>query len=161
MMIVVAILGILAAVAIVAYNKYVERSHNAEATGILSDIRLKQEAYRATFHRYANLAGASWVPGTTPGITSKNWPTDKVQWNQLGVRPDNGVYFIYYSESGLPGEAPTLFTTAEFPANATTNDFWYGARALQDLNGDGKCAGFQITTGITQIQEIQDGSCPS
>lgn len=165
-MIVVAILGILAAVAIVAYNKYVERSHNAEATGILADIRLKQEAYRATFHQYANLKDAGWVPNATPGIASRNWPTDKVQWNQLGVRPDNGVYFSYYGESGLPGDAPSAFNEADFPQDAGgqrifMNDFWYGAKALQDLNDDGKCAGFQITTGIMQIQEIKDGSCPS
>jgi type IV pilus assembly protein PilA len=161
MMIVVAILGILAAVAIVAYNKYVERSHNAEATGILADIRLKQEAYRATFHQYANLKDASWVPDTSPGISPRNWPTDKTQWNQLGVRPDNGVYFSYYGESGLPGDAPTGFSDELLPASITDNDFWYGAEALQDLNGDGKCAGFLIVTGTMQIQEVKDGACPS
>ena len=98
LMIVVAILGILAAVALVAYRQYTIRAHNAEATSVLADIRLKQEAYRATFHRYAHIG--VWTPdGATPSSEEMIWPTDTAldtvggQWRQLGVVPDRSIRY--------------------------------------------------------------------
>ena len=66
LMIVVAILAVLSAVAIVAYTKWVTKSKDSEATAILADVRIKQEAYRGVFHQYANI-NDKWVPpGSTP-----------------------------------------------------------------------------------------------
>ena len=160
LMIVVGIIGILAAVGIVAYTKWIERSRNAEATGVLADIRLKQEAYRATFHRYADIRGDGWVPAGQPGQSSVDWPADKVNWNQLGVRPDNGVYFRYYGEAGAP-KASAGATSV--PQEVRDHDFWYGARAVQDLDADNLCAGFEIISGKMQMTELQEasGHCPS
>jgi prepilin-type N-terminal cleavage/methylation domain-containing protein len=170
LMIVVAILGLLATVAIVAYRSYVVRARNAEATSVLADVRLKQEAYRATFHRYASIP--EWLPDTTPGASSRLFfsptatyaLTDPIgQWLQLGAVPSGQVYFSYYIIAGAPGST----TKGIFSSITLDNDvdFWFAARALQDLNGDGKCEGFEVYSGGGNIVSLMPeygyaGGCP-
>lgn len=159
LMIVVAILGILAAVASVAYTNYIERAHNSEATGILSDIRLKQEAYRSAFHQYADLSGDGWVPARSDASDwgdALSWPSDKTTWNQLGVRPDAGVTFSYKGAAGAPGS-----DDPSSPFNGlgidVENDFWYAAMAKQDYDGDGNFACFIVQSGVQIIKEFEEG----
>lgn len=45
LMITIAIIGILAAIALPAYNDYVKRSKTTEATSTLADLRVKMEQY--------------------------------------------------------------------------------------------------------------------
>ncbi len=167
LMIVVAILAILAAVAIVAYGQYARKAKNAEATSVLADIRIKQEAYRASFHRYADMQiGANWMPDTTPGAEARNWPTAGAvttlpgAWRMLGVNPDHGVYFSYTCMAGAPG------TPAGAPFGGldieNQNDFWFAAQALQNLDEDTECEGFEIYSGQGKIVDLQEGevTCP-
>ena len=167
LMIVVVILGILAAVAIAGYGAYIKKSRNAEATAMLADIRLKQEAYRGTFHQYADLSGACsmWIPRGSPNgdaATTTTWDaTCQAGWRQLGVLPPNGLYFIYYSEAGVPGATPGRTEYTSNGVNSAT-DFWFGATALQDLDEDGDCGGFVTVSGVLNILDLSEGSisCP-
>ena len=167
LMIVVAILAILAAVAIVAYGQYARKAKNAEATSVLADIRIKQEAYRASFHQYADMQiGANWMPDATPGANARAWPvagavtTLPGAWRMLGVTPDHGVYFSYTCMAGAPGVA------AGAPFNGlgieNQNDFWFAAQALQNLDEDGECGGFEIYSGQGKIVDLDEGqvNCP-
>lgn len=160
LMIVVAILGILAAVALVAYQQYVQRAHDSEATSVLADIRLKQEAYRATFHRYASVDAQDWTPSSPPSSEEQHWPTETAlstaggQWRQLGVIPDGAVFFVYAMETGPPGTASERF---EGLGPLTSADFWFAARALQDLDDDGECGGFEVYSGSGRIAELDEG----
>jgi type IV pilus assembly protein PilE len=70
LLIVVAIIGILSAVALPAYNDYTTRAKFTEATGHLSDLRVKMEQYYQDNRRYSTTAG-----GGTCGITGGNTPT--------------------------------------------------------------------------------------
>jgi prepilin-type N-terminal cleavage/methylation domain-containing protein len=171
LMIVVAIIGVLAAVAIVAYRRYTIRAHNAEATSVLADVRLKEEAYRATFHQYANI-GDVWVPASAPGPdprpflnTSSAYALSDPEgkWQQLGAVPDGMVYFSYYVIGGAPaGTALGIFSGVTLN---NANDFWFAARALQDIDGDTQCEGFEIYSGGSRIvtlatEEGYSGACP-
>ncbi|MBZ0119417.1 MAG: prepilin-type N-terminal cleavage/methylation domain-containing protein [Sandaracinaceae bacterium] len=49
LMIVVAVIGILSAVAIPSFRSYIHRSRTAEAFTFLGEVRQRQEAYRAEF----------------------------------------------------------------------------------------------------------------
>ena len=84
LMITVAILGILAAVAVVSYSGYIKRARNSEATAVLANIRIKQEAYRAVFHIYSDLGG-TWVPDEDLGSVKENRIVDDADWIQLGA----------------------------------------------------------------------------
>lgn len=62
-MIVVAIIGILAAVALPAYTDYIRRSQVNEATVFLSDYRIKMEQY---YQDYKNYGTNACVDGANP-----------------------------------------------------------------------------------------------
>ena len=56
MMIVVAIVGILATLAVVGYRKLIQSSHVSEATGMVQNIRVAQEGYHSETQQYANVS---------------------------------------------------------------------------------------------------------
>ncbi len=70
LMIVVAVIGILAAIALPSYNEYITRSKIQEATAALSDMRTKMEAFYMDNRRYSSTTG-----GGTCGIPGGNTPT--------------------------------------------------------------------------------------
>ncbi len=62
LLIVVAIIGILAAVAMPAYTDYVKRGKAAEATSTLADLRVKMEQYFQDNRTYADVSAAIVAP---------------------------------------------------------------------------------------------------
>ncbi|MBN2802077.1 MAG: prepilin-type N-terminal cleavage/methylation domain-containing protein [Deltaproteobacteria bacterium] len=163
LMIVVAILSILASVAAVAYTKWIRSAREAEAQSVLSDIRIKQEAYFTSFRQYAGECGGDWdgwaPKKSTPGESAVLWSDiattyATAAWIQLGIfNANKHLYFRYYIESGAPTEAPsTIFSAAGIDYQ---NEFWYAARAVHDLDGNGKCEGFEIYSQGDLISELK------
>jgi prepilin-type N-terminal cleavage/methylation domain-containing protein len=137
LMIVVAIIGILAAVAIPSFQSYLMRSKTTEATTFLAEIKQRQESYRAEFGQYAAVSGTAditaWNPASIPTAgTPVTWPTVD-EWQQLGAAPDGSVRFRYGTIAGVPGTTPTLGGGLGFSGA----DFWFVSRAEADLDGDG------------------------
>jgi prepilin-type N-terminal cleavage/methylation domain-containing protein len=139
MMIVVVVVGILAAIAIPSFRAYLYRSRTSEAYTFLAEIRQRQESYRAEFGQYCSVSAA---PGTAPGSgawapTALPRPGEKLAWvptpgwTELGAVPDGPVSFQYRTTAGPPGTNPGIdgFTGAEF---------WFVAQARADLDGDGE-----------------------
>src|SRR5690242_12217802 len=65
LMVVIAIVGIIAAIALPAFNDQIRKSRRSEARQVLSDIQLKQEQYRSNHSTYGSLAqvgGATTSP---------------------------------------------------------------------------------------------------
>jgi prepilin-type N-terminal cleavage/methylation domain-containing protein len=141
LMIVVAIIGILSALAIPAFNDYVMRSRTVEATGFLGEIHLREEGYRAEFGRYAALP--TWNPATYAAPSAVNtWDSAIGNWRQLGAAPDTNVRFQYQVIAGNPGDAPGV---PGFPST----DYWFVSHARGDLDGDGTemwVEGYSITS---------------
>ncbi len=166
LMIVVAILAVLSAVAIVAYTKWIRSAREAEAQSILSDIRIKQEAYRASFREYAEsgLTGPAWSPNNSkPDSAAINWTSTananvSSAWAQLGLTPSGKhFYFRYIIEAGAPGDVPVVFVDRNIP---NASDFWFGARAVGDLDEDGECEGFEIYSASDLIHRVDTVACP-
>ncbi len=139
MMIVVAIVGILAAISIPSYQSYTQRSRTAEAFTFLAEIRQRQEAYRAEFGQYCSVSAAAgsgidsgaWAPATAPtGGSRVGWSGTPGAWNQLGANPDGSVRFQYRTTAGPPGSTPGI-------PGFSGNDFWFVAQATADLDDDG------------------------
>jgi len=135
LMIVVAVIGVLAAIAVPAFIGYLQRSRTTEAFTVLAEIRQRQESYRSEFGRYCGDAtgtALNWNPTTfaSPG-TVKAFDTTDANWAALGVDPDGPVRFQYRVWAGAPGTG-----TATGIPNMPNDDFWFYAQAQANLDGD-------------------------
>lgn len=143
LMMVVVIVGILAAIAIPAFQDYVQKSKTTEATTFIGEIRQREEAYRAEFGMYCP---APVAPRATPNRLSATWTVPAGSpWNQLGASPDSAVRFTYLVLGGTPG------TAGPAGSNITGNDFWYVVRATGDLDGDGTQVVFETYSGASSV----------
>jgi len=139
LMIVVVILGILAAVAIPAFTRYVKRSKTSEATGNLAKIYQGEVSYftaSAERQNTATFLDATANPVGTPGtgkFTSNVASWDVGTWRDIGFSLDTGCYY-QYAASGTT----TAFTTT----------------AIGDLDGDSTMATFR-RQGVANNGEIQ------
>ncbi|WP_461395325.1 type IV pilin protein, partial [Deferrisoma sp.] len=99
-MIVVAILGILAAIAVPMYRGYVSSAKVSEAKSNLETIRLLEEQYYADHKTYVAGADTSALVANLPGFE----PGD----------PDD-LYYDYKVEAGDTGDIATSFKATATP----------------------------------------------
>ena len=154
LMIVVAVIGILSAIAIPAFQSYIYRSRTVEAVTFLGEIRQRQESYRAEFGQYcsvsaapgSDIAGGAWAPAGGPYAsgTKVGWSGGPGTWDQLGAAPDGLVTFQYRTTAGPPGTRPAV------PGYDGT-DFWYIAQARADLDADGRHVIMEAYSRANQI----------
>ncbi|MBW2714143.1 MAG: prepilin-type N-terminal cleavage/methylation domain-containing protein [Deltaproteobacteria bacterium] len=111
LMIVVAILGILAAVALSAYRRFVLRSKAAEASVNIKAIAIAEEGYYAAKGNY--IASGPAVPNPTPGNRKYSWTStplvNRAGFERLGWEPAGDVYFSY-AVSVDGGAKPSAYT---------------------------------------------------
>lgn len=72
LMIVVAVIGILAAIAYPSYQDYIRRARRIDAQGVMLDLQLLQEKYRVNKPIYAtwqNLIDSKYLPSSPPQIS--------------------------------------------------------------------------------------------
>lgn len=111
LMIVVVIVGTLAAIAATSYKKYSIKARNAEVMGMFGEFRAKEEAYRAEFGAYLSTGSSE---GTYyPALTTSE-PTAKVvyplpaTWTSLGINPQRRqLYCGYVAIAGAANTAPS------------------------------------------------------
>jgi prepilin-type N-terminal cleavage/methylation domain-containing protein len=127
LMIVVAIVGLLAALSFSEYQRFLLRAKRAELPMHVDAIRTAQWGYNAEWSVFTSCAQA---PASMPGRTSVPFPatpSTALDWNMVGWVPDGKVYGQYRVEANdLAGEL------ASFDA--------YGEG---DLDGDGNHSEFQ------------------
>lgn len=141
LMIVVGIVGILAAVALPAFQAYRYRALAGEAPTMLATIRLRQAAYYNTYGRYCG--SLEWNPSAYgSSSTAIGWDTgvsetDRRDWGMLGFAPDTALRFRYRVIVGAPGD-PSGVTGLGADGHA-----WFIAQAEGDLDSDGETVGFE------------------
>jgi len=151
LMIVVAILGVLAAVAIPAFTKYMRRAKTSEAVEKLSYLYRTSSAYYSPDHNELGVNGAPLphqFPDSAPPTPSAisravqlrdpvgTWETPT--WRSLGFAIADPHYYSYQYDSVGAG------VNAQFTA-----------RALGDLDGDGTCSTFERSGVATATYEVQ------
>jgi len=139
LMIVVAIIGILAAIAIPNFIRFQLRSRAGEGKINLAAIRTAEEAYLAEFGRYVPFASTPQVIGTigTGGIGSV-----KVGWIPcpipvvpaspghciIGWQPDGPTYYNYVAATDPTATSFTVTSESDIDAEGTVN-YWGFERA--------------------------------
>ena len=133
LMIVVAVIGLLAAVAIPAFLKYIRQAKTSEATVNLRKIYDGEIAYydidhitRSGDRLSAQFVGAGPHPSTAPSGTSTSVSWDDPGWIELKFASDAPVRYSY--QALVDGEG----TSASFTA-----------RAQGDLDGDSTTSLFE------------------
>src|SRR5690554_1595613 len=86
-MIVVAIIGILAAIAYPSYEEYVKRGNRTEGQAFLSDVAARQERYFSQNNVYT-------TDITKLGLSSANSPTSKYTINLAAGAAGDGGYLL-------------------------------------------------------------------
>jgi prepilin-type N-terminal cleavage/methylation domain-containing protein len=92
MMIVVAIVGILAAIAIPNYTEMQMRAKRAEVPPNLAGIRTAETAYQTTYDVFLT---TNPNPTGSPGREARTWSATDATWLLLAWRPDGPVRATY------------------------------------------------------------------
>jgi len=149
LMTVVAILGVLAAIAMPQYQNYTMQARTSEAIAHLAHIKTRQESYRADFFMYCNASGtaSNWNPTSAPGPDPQSWDGSLDSWPQLSIVPaTNQLYFSYQTVAGIPGQLPSTLGYSD-DRGMDGADFWFIAAAIADLDGDGTQVLYEIYSG--------------
>jgi type IV pilus assembly protein PilA len=119
-MIVVAIIGILAAIAIPNFMRFRLKAKAAESKSNLSAVRSMEIAYFTEYDRF--VTGQDWTPshGADPAARIA-WNYD-TRFSQLGFAPEGKVFFEYRLES-IDDLVSDSFTAAA-RSDLDTDDFW-------------------------------------
>jgi prepilin-type N-terminal cleavage/methylation domain-containing protein len=168
LMAVVAIMGVLAALALTAFHKRALQSDAAKGKILVRAITAAEERYRAENQVYLDVSqNAGWYPSS---IIAKNstrsfWKeapdasTDPltVRWATLGPDIRQEVEFVFMANAGLPTTAPTLATTAiTLPANVAVEP-WYVVQARADADGDGIYSYIAAASWSPNVLSVDDG----
>jgi type IV pilus assembly protein PilA len=95
-MIVVAIIGVLAAIAVPSFLNYQLTSKRAEAYANLSSLAKAQKAYFAEFNDYVAVAAEpSFTVGVPPTTVKRDQSSVSTAFAEVGWEPDGEVYFDY------------------------------------------------------------------
>jgi type IV pilus assembly protein PilA len=133
LMIVVAIIGILAAIAIPNFLNFRMKAKTSEAKSNLGAIRSTEVAYYAEYNNY--IVNQAYTPGHAVGDHSV-----KVAWvgttrfSIIGFAPEGQVYYDYQLEA-LAGDTASTFT----------------ARAHGDLDNDSSWSDYYLSESTTEI----------
>jgi type IV pilus assembly protein PilA len=159
LMIVVAIIGILAALAVYGFRKYQYSAGTGEAIAQLQSIRGAEASYKAENLVYggcdAGSASASssqaaafvatdFYPRAATAVNDKKVGWGDVTTNvgkcfrQLGIRSDGPVRFTYAVRAGQPGTAltPSMLAMTKPIPGFTPREPWFIVMAVGDRDAD-------------------------
>jgi type IV pilus assembly protein PilA len=138
LMIVVAIIGILAAIAIPNFLNFRLKAKTSEAKSNLGAIRTSEVAYFAEWNWYVGnqplvpIANRASQPDKSPWVSPVMY-----RFSILGFAPEGNVYFSYNLEGNAFNSATDGFTS----------------NAVGDLDGDGQTSTYTMTNITTEIQK--------
>ena len=160
LMIVVAIIGILAAIAIPNFLRFQLRARVGEGKTNIAGIRTAEEAYFAEYNTYV---AAAQLPAVMPGNDKVNWPTPAAGFDTMGWFPEGEVYYQY--QVAYAALTPTLYTVhgqSDIDGDGTNNEWGYvhappGVAAGITV---GDCVVGGIYNGVTQLQDLMNTTGP-
>jgi type IV pilus assembly protein PilA len=143
LMIVVAIIGILAAIAIPNFLRFQLKAKSSEGKTNLAAIRTAEESYYSEFGIYVSADAVPANPGQNQKILFDNTPVNGLQggFNQVGWSPEGYVFFNY--AVAVSPNAFTASASADIDADGTYQAWGYKK---------GNIAGKSHGAGLTCLQ---------
>ncbi len=164
LLVVVAMVGVLAALAMVGYRKYMNAAGVAEPKAVIQGIRGAQESYKAEMLEYLDVSAGvldDWFPAGTLNDQKRAWDvTGEPNWQLLNVTTDGAVRFGYASVAGTTANfpaTPSPFTWSGLPGppladpQFAPNGPWYIIQAAGDRDADGTLALLLTTSTMSGI----------
>lgn len=174
LMIVVAIIGILAAIAIPSFLTYQLKSKTAEAKTNLAGIKTAALTFQAERSCFLSVQSNGWPGAIPPSGAQVPWPAEAEKpttgalcinpftgspastvgtFGDLGFVPSGQVRYNYYlaaSKGHTVAPGPVTNSCPNWPSplgSGATKGPTTGflAQALSDLDGDGKIGGFMVS----------------
>jgi type IV pilus assembly protein PilA len=171
LMIVVAIIGILAAIAIPNFLRFQLRSRVGEGKTNIAGIRTAEESYAA---EYATYVSAAPLPMTGLSGDKQNWPAPVAGdgFSTIGWFPEGEVYYDY-NVTAVPAACPqamtpcTLYTVegqSDIDNDTTINTWGYvhaapGA-AAGIASASGACPASGVYNGVTLANDLLNTTGP-
>lgn len=154
LMIVVAIIGLLAAVALPNYSAFQLKSKTGEVKSNLAAIVTAEESYYAEYGRYV---GTTAEPSAIPGANKAEFLNSNIGFRTLGFAPAGRVYFSYGVGLTAGGGAPgyTVDAGADLDRDSV-NQYWAyvkesssGSRATAVVGCDESVVDLEIISPCT------------
>ncbi len=134
LMIVVAIIGILAAIAIPNFLQFRLKAKTSEAKSNLGAIRSTEVAYFAEWNFYVGSQTPTPVADRSGSAAKVAWDTT-TRFSLLGFAPEGSVFYSYSLES-----------TLSYPSTAGLT-----MNAIGDLDADSSLSSFYVTDSTNEI----------
>ena len=173
LMIVVVIIGVLAALATVGFKRYVARARSGEAVAILAEMSSKEQTYKLEFANYIplradnnadlpspNEADSAFYPVAAGSATLESartatsiadttkWPEG---WKAAGIRPrDSQLYCTYLTNAGNAGNDTSALKYGALVVGASAAPWFYSLAAC-NLSGD---SGYPDQVSIYAISSV-------
>ncbi|MEJ7730586.1 MAG: prepilin-type N-terminal cleavage/methylation domain-containing protein [Polyangiaceae bacterium] len=155
---VVAIIGILAAIAMVSHRGWIRSAHATEATNILLGIKHGEHSVQSERLTYIGCSDSltDFYPHATPDTKPWHWlqPShpDAACWRTLNAAPDGPTMFVFAVVAGGPGETPP--TPPGFAPLPVQNQPWFVAYAVGDQDGDGVLSRFWTGSMVSGVGSV-------
>jgi type IV pilus assembly protein PilA len=149
LMIVVAIIGILAAIAIPNFLRFQLKSKTSEGKVNLAAIRTAEESYLAEFGTYV---GSTEYPVGSVTSQKQAWPASAGGFDKVGWGPEGKVFFQYAVATGGIGYTASAIANLD---NNAVNQAW----GYKKLNAGADVDAVHDDCPASYLTEAQVGAC--
>jgi type IV pilus assembly protein PilA len=140
LLIVVAIIGILASVAVYMYTKTTRKAKSSEVPAVMAEFKMRQEQYHMENGVYLSTGDEDTMFPATPAgpDTPQSIAGPPSEWTSLKLNPDyTALYCSYVSVAGAGGDDTGLGAkAAEFGMTAAPATNWFYVLAKCDFNSE-------------------------
>lgn len=175
LLIVVAMIGVMSALAVAGYKKYINAAQASEAKSMIQGIRAGEEAYKSEMLVYLSCSSSltDYYP-TDPTVTQNDQKTTWVRpndpkynnttngWQLLNVAADAPVRFGYAVFAGVGPTSPPQVNFANpptgWPPAVVTGIPWYVVQAVNQRSPSAPKVMFMSSSLSGEIFSENDGS---